>query len=344
MSYDDPHNISGMAEILADDDEDINIEEIEKSIISGVSIKPKEVQVDMAKEYDADIHRLMNQFNGGSQPVISGNSSKLGQIGLTPDVKKKTTFALGNPLDDLDQDDQAVQASDSDSDSDDAQQQSPRKSSAAPWSASRPIDDQLHNMTNEEIKQSHINKVLSNMTGVEREEDANFLQQEEEEDEMARMLEHIDQLKTSLKNEGIDLSNIRDVTPNSSKKEIKALLKILQIKNDRLRYCDMFEEFILAGAYGLESAFDGKNTWFGTKIDLVGWPDMVKVKLKRMRYDTSSFVGDVMKDYNISHGWRILFELLPSLFLYSRDRRLRSNDNLVSDSKYRDAMLELSNV
>ena len=137
------------------------------------------------------------------------------------------------------------------------------------------------------------------------------------------------------------MDRIPDIDADSSRKEAKGVLKILQIKNDRLRYCDMFEEGILACAYGLESVFDGKKEWFGTKIDLVGYSDTVKVKLRRMRYDTSSFVSGVMQGYAIGHGWRIIFELLPSLFLYSRDRRLRTNDNLVSDASYKDAIRDL---
>jgi hypothetical protein len=159
--------------------------------------------------------------------------------------------------------------------------------------------------------------------------------------EIAKIMEQIDLLKTNLESEGVDLSRIPDINSGSTKKEAKAVLRILQIKNDRLRYCDMFEEAILAGAYGLESMFDGKKNWFGSQIDLTGWSDSVKVKLRRMRYDTSTFVSEVVKGYSIGSGWRILFELLPSLFLYSRDRRLRSNDNLISDEKYKDAVRDL---
>ena len=195
-------------------------------------------------------------------------------------------------------------------------------------------------MTEEERNQSHIDEVIGKLP-VANDEDDKLIRLEEEEDEMARLLEQIDLLMTNLKAEGIDLERIPTVDNNSSKKEARSVLKILQIKNDRLRYCDMFEEAILAGAYGLESIFDGKKEWFGTKIDLVGWPETVKVKLRRMRYDTSSFVSDVMKGYNIGHGWRIIFELLPSLFLYSRDRRLRTSDNLMSDESYKNAIRDL---
>ena len=159
---------------------------------------------------------------------------------------------------------------------------------------------------------------------------------------MAKIMEQIDLLKTNLENEGVNLERIPDVNAGTSKKEARSILKILQIKNDRLRYCDFFEEGILAVAYGLEGVFNGNREIFGSKIDLTGYSDTVKVKLRRMRYDTSNFVSSVMQGYNINSGWRIVLELIPSLFLYSRDRRLKANDNLISDDAYKKAMQDLS--
>jgi hypothetical protein len=97
----------------------------------------------------------------------------------------------------------------------------------------------------------------------------------------------------------------------------------------------------LAMAYGLENVFDGKREVLGSKIDLTGYSDTVKVKLRRMRYDTSNFVSGIMQGYNISSGWRIMLELVPSLFLYSRNRRLTGKDNLISDENYKKAMQDL---
>jgi hypothetical protein len=148
-------------------------------------------------------------------------------------------------------------------------------------------------------------------------------------------------LRGNLESEGVDLSRIPDISSTSSKKEAKSVLRILQIKNDRLRYCDFFEEGILAVAYGLESVFNGKREILGTKIDLTGYYDTVKVKLRRMRYDTSNFVSSIMQGYNISSGWRIALELIPSLFLYSRDRKIKAKDNLISDDSYKKAMQDL---
>ena len=90
--------------------------------------------------------------------------------------------------------------------------------------------------------------------------------------------------------------------------------------------------------------FDGKKDWLGRKPDLTGWSDTVKVKLRRMRYETSTFVQEVMQEYNMSAGTRLALELLPSMFLYSRSRRLTRNDNLVSDSDYKDAISNMNSM
>ena len=322
----DPHNIIGMADILADDEEDLDIDDIEKSIISGITLKKDDKPVDIAKEYDAELEQLGKQFNIGSfnskVPMLNDDDEDVSSWApfKSSDVPDKTA---------AEDDDEPSQ-----------EQAAPQFSQHSSWSATRPLDSQLNQMTNEERKQRHINNVLGRM---DKDEDTVFINEEDEEDEMAKIMEQIDQLKTTLESEGVDLSRIPETGAHTTKKEAKAVLRVLQIKNDRLRYCDMFEEGILACAYGLESMFDGKKVWFGSQIDLTGWSDTVKVKLRRMRYDTSTFVSEIVKGYQISSGWRILFELLPSLFLYSRDRRIRANDNLISDDKYKTAINELNN-
>jgi hypothetical protein len=367
MNINNPKNVKGMGGILTDDDEDIDIDDIEKSVINGIVIKKKDDKpVDLAKEYSKEIEDLGKKFNiGGGKPssisatingdehdetddrgidellnwapynkpviqntvpqkqIVSGNSSS---------GSGSTYKSPYNLVDDNDEDE--------DEDNTPAQAYYPSSNSIPKsWSSSNPDDSQLNRMTNEELKQSRVSEVLSNIE--KNNDDAEFIQQEDEGDEMARIMEQIDLLRGNLENENIDLTRIPEVNSGTSKKEAKAVLRILQIKNDRLRYCDFFEEGILAVAYGLEGVFNGNREILGSKIDLTGYSDTVKVKLRRMRYDTSNFVSGIMQGYNISSGWRIVLELIPSLFLYSRNRRLKANDNLISDENYQKAIQDL---
>ncbi len=350
-----PKNIIGMGDILADDDEDIDIDEIEKSITSGISIKKKdEKNVDMAKEYSKEIEELSRRFRVGGNSKIdlendddSDDSPATTNVNWAPYNKPASSTSINMTTSNDQQYKAPYNLADDSDDSDDdnpttsynAKSNSDNYYPPTSWSAGRPVDEQLNRMTNEERKQEHINRVLGNME--KNNDDADFVQKEDEEDEMARIMEQVDLLRTNLESEGVDLSRIPNVNATTSKKEAKAVLKILQIKNDRLRYCDFFEEGILAIAYGLESIFDGKRDVFGSKIDLTGYSDTVKVKLRRMRYDTSNFVSGIMQGYNINSGWRIMFELIPSLVLYSRNRRLTGKDNLISDENYKKAMQDL---
>lgn len=351
--YNDVNNIIGMTDILIDDDEDIDIDSIEKSITQGIQMSKNEKDpIDFANEFSRDVELLNKQFgvtnniNIANEPNLEDNDEIDKLLNWSFDDKasnekpNNSSYVMEEDNNDNDDDD-------NNDDSNNSYQIRPdpitssRTNYSGSWSSDRPRDSQLSRMTNEERKQTHINDVLGNMN--DSDNDNVFIEQEDEEDELARILEQIDLLRTNLEAEGVNLDRIPEVDANTPKKEIKGVLKILQIKNDRLRYCDMFEEGILACAYGLESIFDGKREIFGSKIDLVGYSDTVKVKLRRMRYDTSSFVSGVVKGYSIGHGWRIVFELLPSLFLYSRDRRNRTSDNLANDSVYKAAINDLNN-
>ncbi len=310
-------NIMGMAEILADSDDEIDIDDLEKSIMTGGNYKKESSsKLDVVDEYNKEIDQMLNRFNLNDQ--IDTNDIKIPSV-----LTSKPTI---NIVEEVDEEEETK----------------PVYPTTFKGRYEPPVikDQQYNKMTNEEMKQNIISNVMDKMETVD--DEAKFLQDEEDEDEMVRLIEQIDQLKSTLEAEGVNLSRVADVSEKTTRKEARTILKLLQLKNDRLRYCSMVEEGILASAYGLESIFDGKKEYFGTKIDLVGWSDTVKVKMHRMRYHTSNFVGDVIKDYSISSGWRILLELLPSMFLYSRDRRLKARDNLVNDAQYNDAVQNLN--
>jgi hypothetical protein len=196
-------------------------------------------------------------------------------------------------------------------------------------------------MTQEERKQNKINDVLIDIDDKELEFNVD---KEREEDDKASLLEQIDMLKITLEDDGIDVSGIPDIAKNSSIKDVQNVYKILRLKNDRNRYCSFAEEIILAGAYGMEYLFDGDKEWFNRKPDLTGWSDSVKIKLRRMRFETSTFVQEVMQEYNMSAGIRLALELIPSMFLYSRNRRISQKDNLVSDNQYKEAISNLNSM
>lgn len=177
-------------------------------------------------------------------------------------------------------------------------------------------------VTDEHKRQQVLNAVIGSSSG------GFSVEKEREEDDKLSLLEEIDSLLTNLKDEGIDVSRVPVVTPTSSISDIRQVHRILRLKNDRKRYCSLAEDVILAGSYALEWAFDGKKEYLGYKPDLGGWPATVGIKLRRMRYDTSTLVSNAMREYDMGSATRIALELVPSMFLYSKMRTSQHDDTL----------------
>lgn len=201
-------------------------------------------------------------------------------------------------------------------------------------------DNQLQYMTLEQKKQSYVDNVLKD---IHDDKDLEFdIDKEREEDDKNSLLEQIDMLRITLEDDGVDLSNIPKVNKNHTFSEIQNIYKILKLKNDRNRYCSFAEELILSAAYGLEFLFDGEKEWFSRKPDLVGWSNTCRLKLRRCRFQTSTLVKEFMQEYNMSPAMQLMIELIPSMFLYSRQKKLANNDNIASDSKFNEAISNLN--
>jgi hypothetical protein len=321
----EPKNIAGLSSLLSDNDDidsNLDLAELEREIANGINSNINEPDINVADEYEKDMGRILRNFELNDDDNNSVQHYSNDQYNSYDDNIMKDNSP-------------PIQYK---------QQKSPNIIQKNIYNS--PVvnhydDNQLNNMTQEQTKQDRISKVLDGID--DRELDFN-IEKEKEDDDKASLFEQIDMLKITLEDDGIDISGVPGVNKNSSIKDVQNVYKILRLKNDRNRYCSFAEEMILAGAYGLEYFFDGNREWFGRKPDLIGWPDTVKVKLRRMRYETSTFVQEVMQEYNMSSGVRLALELLPSMFLYSRNRRISQQDNLVSDHEYKNAISNLNNV
>lgn len=193
--------------------------------------------------------------------------------------------------------------------------------------------------TNEQQRAAHIDRVVGEGLGFN-------LDQERKEDLKCAMLAEIDILMEVLGEADVDLSRVPAVDRKSVYEEVDTVLKMLRHKSDHVRYCGFADEFLLFGAYALEEMFDGKRVYFGKyNPDLTGWHNQLNVKLKRMRTDTSQIVSSVMHDYNISPGIRILLELIPSMFMYSKMRsQQHGQPGLFSDESMHDETANLGRL
>lgn len=317
----DPKNIIGMSSLMTDDTA-YNILELEKEIISGIDFS-KEEEND-TKQFKRDMERLHKSFNFETDDMYFDTDTGAPESIMTFDTYEPEPSYTSSPP-------SAPTPSYTSTPASYTSRVEPN------WSRQSIEDNQLVYTTIEQKKQDYVNDVLQDIDN-----DIDFdIDKEKEDYDKNFIIEQIDALRSSLEEDGVDLDNVPRVTKDNSLNDIQAVFRVLTLKNDRNRYCSFAEEIILSGAYGLEYLFDGEKEWFGRKPDLVGWSQTVKVKLRRMKYTTSTFVQEVMQEYNFNAGTRLMLELLPSMFLYSRQKKLTRSDNN-RDSRFGDAISNLN--
>lgn len=188
-----------------------------------------------------------------------------------------------------------------------------------------------YKLTQEQKNQKLVDNVLS-VRNEPNYDNLNFnIDDENREDLKVSLLEKIDNLMEELEDDGISLDKIPKVDYNTDLEKIEYVTKLLMLKSNRNRYASLGEEFILAMASGLEMVCNGDREFLGLKPDLQGYSDVVKVKLRRLRNETSQVVGNVVEKYEISPLTTLLIELIPSLFLHSKRRKNQVYDNLYND-------------
>ena len=197
--------------------------------------------------------------------------------------------------------------------------------------------------TKEEQLQHDINNVMKSVPNIDMNID-----QEVEEERKNSLLEQIESLKDDLDELGISTDRIPHVSYTSTLKQITEVHNRLMFKYNKLKYNSIAEETLVAGASILEMMFNGKHEYFGTKPDITGYSDVVKSKLKRIRFETSTTVSRFVTNNNIGLIPRILMELVPSLITQSQRRRLQSNDTLNAsmnnNSSIRNHLTDLNNL
>lgn len=160
---------------------------------------------------------------------------------------------------------------------------------------------------------------------------------ETEEETKNILLDDMEELRTELDGYGVNYSNVPKVTADSPLKEIKDAHRRLRRKYDFKRCQTFGTELILAGAHGLEYLFDGQKSYGPFKPDLTDWHNNIRPKLRRMQYETSSVVSDVMHDYNIGNIARIGLELGISALLHSKSRQAQRGNAAYTQDQMSDA-------
>lgn len=176
-----------------------------------------------------------------------------------------------------------------------------------------------NNKPNEQVKHDVFSNVLHDIKP--NTEYVHDIYTEDIKNKKSMLLEQITLLKLMLQEEGESVDDIEALNENDSIDKINHIYMILKIKKDRIQFNTLGEELILFGVHMLESFFDGNRVFLGKfQPDLTGWHNSVSIKLRRLRFDTSAVVSNMVQTYNISYTTRLAIELIPSLFLYSKVR------------------------
>jgi hypothetical protein len=169
-----------------------------------------------------------------------------------------------------------------------------------------------------------------------------FLDADHELDRKLMMIEEIEDLVTTFKEEGESMDHVHIPDKNDPIETIQCTLKILKKHNDRKRYGNLADDCLMLAATSLEMLCDGKRSWIGFKPDLSGWASHVRAKLRRMHHDTSQIASSVMNDYNIGPAARLVLELVPNMIMYARNKSAKNAEGASSDPVFDSAINDLS--
>lgn len=196
--------------------------------------------------------------------------------------------------------------------------------------------------TREEQLQSNISKALETVPKMNIDMD-----QEIEDERKNYLLEQIESLTDDLDELGVSVERVPKVSYDTPLKQIDEVHKRLMFKYNKLKYNSIAEEALVAGASVLEMIFNGRHEYFGCRPDITGYSDVVKSKLKRIRFETSTAVNRFVTNNNIGGASMVMMELLPSLITQSQRRRLQANDSInanIAKERFRTHISDLNNM
>ncbi len=192
------------------------------------------------------------------------------------------------------------------------------------------LDSNEFNKSDNYTKEQHTQRIVDNVVSNEFEED--YITEYDEEDEKMKIIERIDLIRDILNHSRIPIDRIKTVDMHSNLRDIKFTLNLLERKNNSTRHAEFGEDCILAATYLLEDFFDGDKEYFGRHPDLTDFHKTVNSKLPRMRYDIIEVSETVIESIGLGPMGRLMCELVPSAFTYSRQRKTKHNKHVVNDA------------
>lgn len=201
------------------------------------------------------------------------------------------------------------------------------------------LDNDFSSRTHEERRQQVVNSVYSDGPTWNLENDR-------QNDEKARLLDQIDNMRDMLIDEGAEkeIKMLQPLTSNNSLRDIQDRYNLLMIKIDRRRCGSFAEDVIMLGVHLVEHFFDGKKEFFGHKPDMTGWNKTVATKIRRMRLPLAVSTQNMMSGLGMGVLPRLVMELAPSAILYSKMNKSIEGSAHVTEEEFSDASNKLRNL
>jgi hypothetical protein len=169
--------------------------------------------------------------------------------------------------------------------------------------------------TREQIRRKHIENVITSSVP-DTPMDYSFAKVKEDQ-QKTNMLGEIDMLLEDLAEEGVDLSKIPAVGPDSSISMVQNVLRTLKYKEGRARGGDLAEQILMLLAKGAEKLCNGERELAGYRPNLKGWSHTVAPKIRRLRNPAGEIVHGVIENSGMGPLGQLLIEIVPSAVLYS---------------------------
>lgn len=174
----------------------------------------------------------------------------------------------------------------------------------------------IERKTQEQEKRERIRSALGNI-----QKDNKIIQGIErykQEEMKSSLIEQIGGMKQLLEEEGVNVDTIPEVNLNTSFETVQQVHGILNARIMRTRYSTIFEELASIGCIALEYFLDGEREIFGFKPNMKGYNQVAMMKLRRLRYQTSTMVHNKFVDMGIGPTAQILLEMIPSIILHGK--------------------------
>lgn len=325
-------NIIGISSLINQNEVDkkLDIKDIENEFINKNSYfnkyqPSKQEEYVSIEDYQNKLKNMNINFNNDTIESINNDtksviSDKVSMYSYNPEMED--TKSIISQLNDLDKDLNELNFNN--------------------FSAPQKNDIHFNHITNEQHNQDIINNALG---GEFDNNNIDFdIDQESKDEKKLMLLEKIDDIRSELMDEGINVDKVPHVDHNSELDTIEYVYRVYMIKYNRHRFSGFAEEFILAGAGILETIFNGKNEFLGLRPDLTDYSDTVRVKLRRLRHETSTIMGGVIEQYDIGPFARIMIELIPSAFLHAKLNKSQYKNNLYQEVNMHQAISDIRSL